>query len=760
MEPLNPRKRKRSSSENPFAGTFTRSKSQIYLHCHRSGRSRSDSVRRTTYHDHLWSTPAQVSSKKSDSTPLDERHSSFIKDLRIRRVFSLGSSQVENNGAIQDVLSSDYINSVSLIEKESKSDVEFPTHELNDEGNTGNSAEECLQATPPDAEILHKLSVDGFADNVDKKDSSNSEPVSVLRPRSSLKVFRAPYSFSYRRLLPYLTGRIPHHSSAATNVNCSKVEDQSTLADEITVDNSMVTLAGGMNELPAHRISDSSIRIDSLSENIQKTLDGEESVKKHQLCKEDEVRQGCSSTMQIESMGIQVLDLRCSGRAIDANHVLTEGESYTKEEGDDVVAAADKIDDSNEESIRMTLPAVDMLDNNNTMAYQNADNGVKLVSQSAGHVLAKPVNEIVPQNNSCRPKRKLGLSPCSQLKLFKTGSSFSYKRLLPILMDIAKDGSGESGNGHSPKVEKIVVENRLLPLSMSVDETPAQKLNNNSIHLDHNKDSCTVQMVKQTSNHESGCMLSSLVASDHKTDNPDSVVKEQEQELQVMEVISDDKRRLNTSVDNLTHETIPGTMTVCSSAVSLNSYAVVLADSVVHESSANSEDSSKTLGTKVEANAANPVPASSFSSSQNSYKLDAAGPLEIQIPVNGSKKGILKRNPRGCRGPCTCLNCSSFRLNAERAFEFSKNQMLDAEEVALELIKELSHLRNMLGTAASGCTDNLVTHINQVKEAFVRASEAEELAKSRLAEMKYDLNIHCRTTDGQRPRVKFAKNVE
>lgn len=65
--------------------------------------------------------------------------------------------------------------------------------------------------------------------------------------------------------------------------------------------------------------------------------------------------------------------------------------------------------------------------------------------------------------------------------------------------------------------------------------------------------------------------------------------------------------------------------------------------------------------------------------------------------VGSTIRGILKRrNPRGCRGLCTCLSCSSFRLNAERAFEFSKNQMKDTEEVAFALLKEVSHLSNVL----------------------------------------------------------------
>lgn len=82
-------------------------------------------------------------------------------------------------------------------------------------------------------------------------------------------------------------------------------------------------------------------------------------------------------------------------------------------------------------------------------------------------------------------------------------------------------------------------------------------------------------------------------------------------------------------------------------------------------------------------------------------------PFEVQASdhsvtqTEGTMKGVLKRNPRGCRGRCDCLSCTSFRLHAERAFEFSKHQMQDAEEVALELMKELSDIRKLLENSAS-----------------------------------------------------------
>lgn len=111
--------------------------------------------------------------------------------------------------------------------------------------------------------------------------------------------------------------------------------------------------------------------------------------------------------------------------------------------------------------------------------------------------------------------------------------------------------------------------------------------------------------------------------------------------------------------------------------------------------------------------AAKPVEGNNLS--QITPQLEASAPSGVHCTAH--KKGILKRNPRGCRGLCTCLNCASFRLHAERAFEFSRNQMQDAEEVALDLIKELSYLRNMLERSVDGFNDHSVVKVNQVSIA-------------------------------------------
>ncbi|GJU48356.1 putative reverse transcriptase domain-containing protein [Tanacetum coccineum] len=130
--------------------------------------------------------------------------------------------------------------------------------------------------------------------------------------------------------------------------------------------------------------------------------------------------------------------------------------------------------------------------------------------------------------------------------------------------------------------------------------------------------------------------------------------------------------------------------------------------------------------------------------------------------INGEncRNGILKRTPRGCRGICNCLNCTSFRLHAERSFEFSRNQMHDAEDVALELISDLTSLRKVLETTVNGSNSLATDKEKQIKEACEKALYKEEAAKARLSQMNEDLSFHCRSMKLMRPNVTFANKIE
>jgi hypothetical protein len=70
------------------------------------------------------------------------------------------------------------------------------------------------------------------------------------------------------------------------------------------------------------------------------------------------------------------------------------------------------------------------------------------------------------------------------------------------------------------------------------------------------------------------------------------------------------------------------------------------------------------------------------------------------------KKGILKRSTRGCKGICMCLDCCSFRLHADRAFEFSRKQMKEADDIIGNLLKEVSSLRSLLEKPAGQVSIN------------------------------------------------------
>ncbi|KZV34883.1 hypothetical protein F511_00785 [Dorcoceras hygrometricum] len=144
---------------------------------------------------------------------------------------------------------------------------------------------------------------------------------------------------------------------------------------------------------------------------------------------------------------------------------------------------------------------------------------------------------------------------------------------------------------------------------------------------------------------------------------------------------------------------------------------------------------------------------------KGTLKMDVCNSLFSTIA--GAPKGILKKNPRGCRGPCNCLNCASFHLHAERAFEFSKNQMHDAEEVALELMKELAKLRHLLKNSITkeNGSDNVSLNLIQVKQACAESLEREKLAKVRLCQLNCELNIHCRMPALLQPKVTFSDYI-
>ncbi|KAG6395255.1 hypothetical protein SASPL_145896 [Salvia splendens] len=105
------------------------------------------------------------------------------------------------------------------------------------------------------------------------------------------------------------------------------------------------------------------------------------------------------------------------------------------------------------------------------------------------------------------------------------------------------------------------------------------------------------------------------------------------------------------------------------------------------------------------------------------------------------------------------LSATNYSSNIDlRAFEFSRNQLQDAEEVASQLMKELANVRLLLEKSIIDKDDSASIRPCSVliKEACDRAIEAETLAKAHLGELNNDLSVHCRIPDLLQPKVSFA----
>ncbi|KAK6266088.1 hypothetical protein QUC31_016925 [Theobroma cacao] len=465
----------------------------------------------------------------------------------------------------------------------------------------------------------------------------------------------------------------------------------------------------------------------------------------------DEVRQNSNDdTKQFEVEGMSKATICHSFEAQHLNSVNPLSEvggnrnCSLQQRVDNDGEVLEQVEDLNGECMLMTPPDSDM-----SFKHETDDsrwNRLDCVSQGMNHVIEKSANETLHRNSSqgrdksldSSPKNKMVPNPRLHLKLSKIPGSFSYRRLLPFLIDMRNDFSCASGNDQSLKVEKSSKEKAHSPLFTSGKEICMETFNGKSCSEEHyaGDDSMLLVAAATTPRCSSN---QKLTQSPPKQVADSSMITDTQQEhgLLVNHAALDTNQKLETSPQN-----------VVEPLSCLNNFGLFPRDegakSVSHQLPLETEEDCVKSTVKCATN-----------KMQSEAIVEASIPPVI--PAAGFRKGILKRNPHGCRGLCTCLNCSSFRLHAERSYEFSRNQMQDAEEVALDLIKELSNLRNMLEKSAK---DQTSICINQVKEACKEASEAEELARTRLCEMNNDLNIHCRIPCGHRPSVRFANFVE
>ncbi|CAH8364091.1 unnamed protein product [Eruca vesicaria subsp. sativa] len=358
------------------------------------------------------------------------------------------------------------------------------------------------------------------------------------------------------------------------------------------------------------------------------------------------------------------------------------------------------------ESTKAVAQSVDVIINEHSAGSGNTSpfkmvEPTKVVPQSVDGVISKhsagsgntsPLNKVIASS----PNKKTAFS---RRKLFKTPGSVNYRRMLPYLKDIQEDNPCVLETANHPDHKKNTGENTPSPMLVSENEGAEDIVTSN---VARESDTCSDEDKE-------------LIPCEAVSESPEGSDTDKEQETQVKHVITDTEKNLGTPQNDLGSKvqfSSPIAGSTSSSEVALSALNNIYVENLAGEELVKTD--AKNKAEQVEAN----------SSDLTAELLDPSAVSGTPTSISPSK-GILKRSIRGCRGICSCLNCSSFRLNAERAFEFSRNQLQDTEA----------------GDAAK------------------RASEAADLAKSRLYQMNNDLQVHCRIPNEQRARVKFAHYV-
>ncbi|KAK4266592.1 hypothetical protein QN277_027487 [Acacia crassicarpa] len=556
-----------------------------------------------------------------------------------------------------------------------------------------------------------------------RKDSLKSK--SVLRPRMQRRLFKSPGSVSYRRLLPFIMNMIKDDSGTSL---LGHSHDDEKVNDVKQFQFPLPSLSQGASKDQLRTGSRPRNGIDEfrvLADRSDLSGGSESKLTSYQDLPESPKQFGakeavhdCSSVPSVNEHVENVeISLECSSNikaeeVVDVHHDKDVANAVPSNVHGCKAEAVGGVDTSEKLCVVNQL-CLSLPDANTCGDNKNAPGGIDVINtldltpsnqSNAGEGFCP--NATKGKNNVLRSKSVL--KPCLQRKLFKTPGSVSYKRFLPFLKDIAKDDCGAPKFGQDQKDERRM--RCQPPLLFQSRESPIDELKTDSCPMHDTVEEANAIQDNANGDCNSECSLN-LPNSVAKIDYP------------------------FTPSSPIMNEITPGDHYV--------SVSHLLSDFTEAKRDSSSNGGMHLISTDL------------------CCQESQTNTLERRTtPTFGLRKGILKRNPRGCRGHCTCLNCASFRLHAERAFEFSRNLFLDAEEVALDLVKELSHLRNMLERRTDGANNHSVLDENQAKEACRKSLAAEQLAKERFCEMNDDLKIHCRITSFQQPRVKFANYIE
>ncbi|KAF5820136.1 hypothetical protein HanXRQr2_Chr02g0085391 [Helianthus annuus] len=695
------RKRKQRPSESdPFSGIFTRSRSQIYFHRHRSGYARPDSNRSRNIIKSLAKQQQLEASVEVSVDPVTNQVS--VKDLRARRVFSPATDASNDVVSIGEVdlepdCKKDDVNPRVLVSEADLGVFEPVVVDLKD-NNVTEGEDVVVQMTPEEnksAEVKNEMSsaVNEVADIKGVMNMNKSQQL-VTSLRGRRKVFKSPTSFNYRRLLPYLMDSGSDDSSSFEIIEATLPK---SLKSSNPVSNTVV-----LKDEDIVPLSNSSKLADGLMNNAK------------------------SGEQQLSN-------------GANAGLVST-------------VESSDVVQKTQEDVANDTLKCEQMTPPSDSITYNKS----KADDVSSG-VLVKPTST-------------RALKSCSRQKLLQTPTSFSHRRLLPFLMSVAEDYSCPLNDNKSLNLENAIKQNQ---------QPPTQPLHKNEklTTTDEASNSPTSTLTPvdiSTDITKPVTLVSNDNISDANTPNKarSGSVSQLEVNLQVDAVKTDSCIKTEQSPPKvnlkLVEEPTFNPAPLCIRATS--EAAPLCVEPTSNAAPSCIEATSKAAPLCIEQSdredhlkivKESPTSNTSPLCIEQSYGKVKESPQQylLQVPETQGeiiRSGILKRNPRGCRGICNCLNCTSFRLHAERSFEFSKNQMHDAEEVALELINDLSYLRNILETTSTLDADKE----KLVKDACAKALYKEQEARARLAQMNEDLSFHCRSMNLLRPKVTFANKIE
>ncbi|XP_023514502.1 uncharacterized protein LOC111778760 isoform X2 [Cucurbita pepo subsp. pepo] len=624
---------------------------------------------------------------------------------------------------------------------------------------------ELVHSTPPDAEVLagglvaassngcprssHGSVLGDICAKADCRIDSVTRTGSVLKPCSKRKLFKAPGSIAYKRLLPFLLDGdnyiLQGDLCSKREKNLKKENIESNLCNRANESSFIDSDTSVNNAVLAYGISCNTMKLNSTppdngdAKNFQNGSDSRNDptlVKENSGLKRDVVsvssldkkltENGGPSENQIEDRFSNeqsktfVIERLDGGDPFISSNLSSEVDNFKSHVSEKLcnnVSEDIKSENHSKEEIKISSLDSDIACNlvkeerKNEKVSCTRGTDQYLGSSTVGENDCNIATESDKKYGPC-VRNKVVRNPLVQLKSKYNQVSVSYRRMLPFLEDLFKDNPENcaSGNIDSPRPEK---------------ELPTMNLQSPSSNSHNSRD-------------RSEGLASCNMPCDGSLDTPSMPGSNTMNEMEMLDtcMLKVDPQLYDQAVLS-SYDLLTGK----------GSRMVSQQSPITSEGCTNLTDNVSDAAKLSERNSLEPNP----------LCVEACVLPARRINVG---KGIRKQNPRGCRGICNCLNCSSFRLHAERAFEFSRNQLQDAKVVASDLMKELSFIRDVLEKCSDGAYGDAGYHSNKVKEACRKASEAELVAKNRLLQMNCKLDIQSRIMCPQRPNVRFSSEIK